>query len=60
MNVSDKDITKKHYFQPLIEQIMVDNEIALVLESLPPTFETNNVNSTTDFFNTNPYITMNT
>lgn len=58
-NIQDKDITKKHYFQPTIEQIIVDNEISLALESLPPTFESNNINSTTDYFNTNPFVATN-
>jgi hypothetical protein len=59
MNVKDKDIIKKDYFQPIIEQIIVDNEITLALESLPPTFETSNINRRADFFNTNPFVTTN-
>ena len=56
MNPRSKDVLKKCYFQPTIELIKVDNEIALALESLPPTFESKNENTTTDFFNTNPFV----
>lgn len=55
MNPRSKDVLKKCYFQPTIELIKVDNEIALALESLPPTFESKNEN-TTDFFNSNPFV----
>jgi len=46
---------KKKYLSPLVELIVLDNEISLALESTPPVGpdEGNNLNSP-DFLNQNP------
>lgn len=36
MEIKAKVANKKCYILPKIEQVMLDNEIALALESLPP------------------------
>lgn len=47
---------KKRYSTPNLEQIVLDNEISLVLESSPPSgpFETNRL-STPQYFSENPF-----
>ncbi len=50
--------TKKEYSQPIIDVIVLDNEIALVLESsTPPIGPSETKNGTPDFFENNPYNT---
>ena len=50
--------TKKEYTQPIIDVIVLDNEIALVLESsTPPIGPSETKNATPEFFKNNPYNT---
>ena len=49
---------KKEYTQPIIDVIVLDNEIALALESsLPPEGPSETKNNTPEYFNINPYNT---
>jgi len=47
---------KKKYFSPLVELIVLDNEISLALESNPPVGpdEGNNLNNGPDFLHQSP------
>lgn len=40
--------TKKRYLQPKLNDIKIDNKIALILESNPPIFESNYLDKTND------------
>jgi hypothetical protein len=46
---------KRSYFPPVVEQIKLDNEISLVLESNPPTYESQNRFTSPENFNQNPF-----
>ena len=48
---------KCKYTIPKIAQIKLDNEISLVLESTPPTYETSNKSIAPDYFNNDPFKT---
>jgi hypothetical protein len=51
--------TRRIYSKPEINNIKLDNEISLVLEStppVPPVYE--NISLTTDYFNNNPFKTI--
>ena len=50
---------KKIYDSPQIYEIKLDNEISLVLESDPPTFESNNLSASSDFFDNNVFRSAN-
>jgi hypothetical protein len=52
------NIQKRKYTEPRLEQIRLDNEISLALESAPPVgpFESANSNIP-DFFNNDPFKT---
>ncbi len=43
------------YFPPIIQRIILDNEISLVLASDPPTFESKNTTYKPEFFNNQPF-----
>lgn len=45
------------YSLPLIERVVLDNEISLVLESDPPTFESSNKSSVPEYFNVDSFKT---
>lgn len=50
--------TKKEYTQPIIDVIVLDYEIALVLESsTPPIGPSETKNATPEFFKNNPFNT---
>lgn len=53
MNMKPKE--KRNYCMPEIVYIEIDNEISLTLESEPPIFENETLNSTTNGFNNNPF-----
>jgi hypothetical protein len=46
---------KREYEAPIINQVLLDHEISLALESTPPTYETQNCSNAPDYFNNNPF-----
>ena len=46
---------KRSYHSPVIEQIMLDNEISLALESEPPAWETKSDFKAPEYFNNDPF-----
>jgi hypothetical protein len=46
---------KRTYYPPLIEQIELDNEISLVLESVPPAGPYESLNKSPEYFNNDPF-----
>ena len=56
MKTQIKNTAKRIYILPQIEQIKLDNEISLVLESDPPAGpgESNNLNAP-EYFNNDPF-----
>jgi len=46
---------KHSYSAPLIEQIQLDNEISLALESTPPFFPGESLSKAPDYFNNDPF-----
>jgi hypothetical protein len=48
-------IDKRIYNSPYIERITLDNEISLALESDPPTYESDNCKTGSDYFNNDPF-----
>jgi len=58
MKNTKENTSKRIYCRPRLERILLDNEIALVLESNPPfgpNESTNNLKP--EYFNTDPYAT---
>jgi hypothetical protein len=58
MKYTHAEISKRTYSQPKVERVLLDNEIALALESYPPfgPDEAGN-NLKPEYFNTDPYAT---
>lgn len=58
MKNTKENTPKRIYFRPVLERILLDNEITLALESSPPfgPGESNN-NIRPEYFSTNPYTT---
>lgn len=58
MKNTKENASKRIYIQPTFERILLDNEIALALESSPPfgPDESNN-NVTPEYFYSDPYAT---
>ena len=54
MTTQNKD--KQEYSAPLIEQIKLDNEISLALESAPPAAPGEVMNKTPEYFNNDPFM----
>ena len=52
-----KDITKKKYTTPRIEQVKLDNEISLILQSAPPKGPFEFVSNSPEYFNNDPFKT---
>lgn len=48
-------IEKRNYATPLIEQIKLDNEISLALESTPPLGPWEVSKNAPEYFNNNPF-----
>jgi len=48
---------KRKYSVPQIEQIKLDNEISLALESLPPVVPGESLSKAPDYFNNDPFKT---
>jgi len=48
---------KRFYCTPSIEQIKLDNEISLALESAPPTYEFVKGSNAPEYFNNDPFKT---
>ena len=46
---------KRNYIAPTLEQIILDNEISLALESTPPTFESKNSIHAPEYFTNEPF-----
>jgi len=46
---------RKTYIVPQIEQIRLDNEISLALESDPPIYETSNHSNVPEYLNNDPF-----
>jgi hypothetical protein len=55
MKTEIKDIQKRTYSAPQIEQIKLDNEISLALESTPPVFEMAKGSNAPEYFNNDPF-----
>jgi hypothetical protein len=53
MNTQNKD--KRAYTVPLIERILLDNEISLILESDPPFGPDESISYTPEYFNNDPF-----
>jgi hypothetical protein len=47
--------TKRIYNTPAIEEIKLDNEISLALESSPPTYEFVKGENAPEYFNNDPF-----
>jgi hypothetical protein len=52
-----KDITKKKYTTPRIEQVKLDNEISLILASAPPLGPFELASKAPEYFNNDPFKT---
>ena len=46
---------KRKYIVPVILQIKLDNDISLVLDSAPPTYESSNNHIAPEYFNNDPF-----
>ncbi len=58
MKNTKDNISKRIYSQPVIELILLDNEISLALESIPPYGPDESKNNLSpEHFNTDPYAT---
>jgi len=56
MKTTTKNTLRKEYNCPKIIHIKLDNEISLILESLPPAGPNESLNKNTpDFFNNDPF-----
>jgi hypothetical protein len=57
MNTKNKSTEKRIYSTPLVVRVMLDNEISLALESLPPTGPFEVMNNAAEHFNNDPFKT---
>jgi hypothetical protein len=57
MKTTKENTPKRTYSSPIIEQIKLDNEISLALESTPPVFELSKNSAAPEFFNNDPFKT---
>ncbi|MDD4992654.1 MAG: hypothetical protein PHR83_10510 [Paludibacter sp.] len=57
MKTTKENTPKRTYSSPLIEQIKLDNEISLALESNPPMFELVKGSNAPEYFNNDPFKT---
>jgi hypothetical protein len=57
MKTRIENIAKKSYKAPKIEQIKLDNEISLALESAPPTGPGESLGKAPEYFNNDPFKT---
>ena len=58
MKNTKENISKRIYFQPTFERVLLDNEISLVLESSPPFGPDESKNNIMpEYFNNDPYAT---
>jgi len=55
MKTQIENLQKRMYIAPLIEQIKLDNEISLALESTPPVFELTKGLNAPEYFNNDPF-----
>lgn len=55
MKTQIENIQKRIYSAPVIEQIKLDNEISLALESTPPVFELSKGSNAPEYFNNDPF-----
>jgi len=55
MKAQIEKIQKHSYSAPLIEEIQLDDEISLALESTPPTYEMNKGSKVPEYFNNDPF-----
>jgi hypothetical protein len=53
MNTENKN--KREYSAPLIDRVLLDNEISLALESAPPAGPGESMNSMPEYFNNDPF-----
>jgi len=57
MKTYSKELHIKIYNKPQIMQIKLDNEISLVLDSMPPIGPGENLSGAPEYFNVNPFKT---
>ena len=55
MKITTQTTDKRNYSLPIIEQIMLDHEISLAMESDPPIFETKQNLNTPEYFLNEPF-----
>ena len=55
METTSQTNKKRSYHSPVIEKIMLDNEISLTLDSLPPTWESKSDLKAPEYFNNDPF-----
>lgn len=55
MKTQSENAKKRIYDTPQIEQIKLDNEISLALESTPPVFELTKNAGAPEYFNADPF-----
>jgi len=55
MKSNNTETNKRIYCTPAIEQIKLDNEISLALESSPPTYEFVKGSNAPEYFNNDPF-----
>jgi hypothetical protein len=58
MKTKIENSAKKTYRAPQIEQIKLDNEISLVMESSPPTGPGESLGKAPEYFNNDPFKTF--
>ena len=51
MKINNKSILKREYSSPRIDNVKIDNEISLILESNPPVYGDNRSNTPESFRN---------
>ncbi|MEI8273463.1 MAG: hypothetical protein WCG08_12640 [Paludibacter sp.] len=57
MNTTNKSTEKRNYSTPLIERVILDNEISLQLESTPPPAPGETHLQTPEYLNNDPFKT---
>ncbi len=57
MNTKNKSTEKRNYSTPLIERVILDNEISLQLESTPPPAPGEGYLKTPEYINNDPFKT---
>lgn len=55
MNFIKDKLQKRDYAMPLIDKILLDNEISLEMESDPPIFESRNSSKAPNFYSNDPF-----